>query len=243
MRYPPMTLTAWLRYHVIERLLRRLDRVESVLEIGVGQGAVGARLASRFAYLGLEMDDLSFARAADRIGEHGGTVWHGDPSTLPPGATFDLVCAFEVLEHIEDDKAALREWRNLLRPKGWLMLSVPAFQRRYGPWDIEAGHFRRYEREAIHDLLVATGYEKPLVWTYGFPLGYLLEAVRNALARRANAGGSMTERTAASGRRLQPPEAFGWATRLGSAVFRRLQQPFLDTRLGIGLVALARRAD
>ena len=45
---PPFTLNAWLRYDLIERTLAGLDGIESVLEIGAGRGALGARLATRY---------------------------------------------------------------------------------------------------------------------------------------------------------------------------------------------------
>ena len=73
------------------------------------------------------------------------------------GGQFDLVCAFEVLEHIEDDAAAVRQWAARLRPGGWLLLSVPAHQRRYGPADELVGHFRRYDPARLTALLARCG--------------------------------------------------------------------------------------
>ena len=43
----------------------------------------------------------------------GGAVLHGDHTAVPAGSSYDLVCAFEVLEHIEDDAAALADWVRL----------------------------------------------------------------------------------------------------------------------------------
>ena len=56
---PPFTLNAWLRYDLIERTLAGLDGIESILEIGAGRGALGARLAMRYRYVGVEPDELS----------------------------------------------------------------------------------------------------------------------------------------------------------------------------------------
>jgi SAM-dependent methyltransferase len=166
----------------------------------------------------------------------------GDISALRPDDRFDLVCAFEVIEHIEDDAAALAEWRDRLRPGGWVLLSTPAQPQRFDAGDRLAGHFRRYERQGLAGLLHSTGFENALVWSYGFPLGYALESVRNVLARRQEPKlGSIAERTAASARYLQPPEGLGWMTRALSAPFRLAQLPFVDTDLGIGFVARARR--
>lgn len=239
---PPLTFNAWLRYDVVMRLLCGLDAVTSVLEIGAGEGALAARLARRYKYVGLEPDARAFAVAQSRLARVGsGVVLQGDLSKLEPGTIFDLVCAFEVLEHIEDDAAALRAWRERVRPRGWILLSVPAFSRRFAATDVHAGHYRRYDPPHLRTLLTATGFVDPLVLTYGFPLGYLLEAARNAIASRYSIGGSKEERTASSGRWLQPPAAAWWATQLATAPFRLLQRPFTRTTLGTGLVALARK--
>ncbi len=104
------------------------------------------------------------------------------------------------------------------------------------------GHFRRYEPEALEALLSGCGFTDIQIRRYGFPLGYLLEAVRNAVSRRRLASAAATsaaERTAGSGRLLQPSSGIrGTATRWGSAPFRLAQRAFPDK--GPGLVAIAR---
>jgi glycosyltransferase involved in cell wall biosynthesis len=237
----PLTPNAWLRYDVVARMLPA--GVRDVLEVGCGQGALGVRLAQHYDYLGLEPDPASCAVAERRIKAAGrGEVRNIRVDALGPGQ-FDLVCAFEVLEHIDDDAAAVRQWAAQLRPGGWLMLSVPAHQRRYGAADELVGHFRRYDPEAMAALLASCGLTDIEIRQYGFPLGYALEAGRNLIGRRrlaAAPAGSVAERTAASGRLLQPASrARGTATRYGTAPFRLLQRGFTGT--GTGLVVLARR--
>jgi SAM-dependent methyltransferase len=241
---PALPLNAWLRYDLVWRLLRSVEpEVRSILEIGPGTGAIAARLASRFEYIGVEPDVEAHRRAVSRLGGKGRLVC-GGVAALDPHLTFDMLCGFEVLEHIEDDDAALREWRQRLRVGGWLLLTAPAHQNRFGPHDVLVGHYRRYNPEKLHDLLITTGYANPIVLTCGFPFGYALELGRNTIARLAmrREMGSMQARTAASGRWLQPPDAIGWLTSAVSAPFRLAQRPFVHTSLGTGVVALARRA-
>jgi SAM-dependent methyltransferase len=238
----PLAPNAWLRYDVVDRMLPA--GVTSVLEIGCGRGAFGARLAQRYDYIGLEPDHESWAVAKARIGSIGRGEVRNAASDAVAGQQFDLVCAFEVLEHIEDDRAALTEWAALVRPGGWLLLSVPARQRRFGAWDELVGHFRRYEPDGIAGLLVTTGFTDVSTRLYGFPLGYLLEPIRNLIGRRrlaASADSSLADRTAGSGRQLQPSGgAFAVASRWVTVPFRSLQRAV--PQAGTGLVVRARRA-
>jgi SAM-dependent methyltransferase len=206
-----------------------------VLEIGCGLGSFGRLLATHYDYTGLEPDPTAYAEAAERIGDLG-RVLPIPVEELPPGA-FDLVCAFEVLEHIEDDLGALRAWQAQLRPGGSLVVSVPAGRHRFGPTDVKAGHFRRYDVGDLRDLLAGAGYTDIIVRAYGFPMGYVLEWGRNLYASRHAGPESMVERTSASGRWLQPPEWAGVGMWALAWPWRLVQRPFGGR--GTGLVARA----
>lgn len=237
---PPLSIHAWLRFDAVDSLLGRAQGIRSVLEIGAGGGGVGALLARRYDYVGLEPDPASFALAEKRVGSSG-RVLRAAVEELAEADQFDLVVALEVLEHFSDDRAALETWRRLVRPGGWLLISVPAGSHRMGPADVRAGHYRRYDRAALSDLLQQADFTEVSIRAYGFPLGYALEAVRNALARQEVAARGYEERTRASGRWLQPPDGAAPLTWLAALPFRLAQRPFADSDLGTGLVALARR--
>ncbi len=243
---PPLSPNGWLRWEVVSRLLppatgRRLE----VLEVGCGQGGFAARLAQRFDYVGVEPDATSCTVAQQRLAAVGsGEVRHGDLSAVKPDETFDLVVAFEVIEHIEDDAGALAGWAEHLRPGGWLLLSTPAWQKRYGAADEMVGHFRRYDPPVLRDRLAAAGLTDVELVHFGAPLGYLLEAGRNYAGRKKLAAGatatSMAERSDASGRTLQPSTSWtATAARLGTLPFRAVQRAFPGT--GPGLVARGRK--
>ena len=235
-----MSPHAWLRFDAIQRLIPPDTR--TLLEIGAGQGSAGALLARRFTYVGLEPDETSFRTAVERIGPSG-TVLNVPAERYEPPESFDAVCAFEVLEHLEDDRGALVAWKQFVRPGGWLLVSVPAGRHRFGPTDVQAGHYRRYDRDDLTEVFVAADLVDVEIVAYGFPLGYALEAGRNFLVRKKAKDTTLEERTAASGRWLQPSERSAPLMRALSAPFRVFQRPFGATRLGTGLVARARVPD
>jgi SAM-dependent methyltransferase len=242
---PPLSIHAWLRYAAIERLLDQC-KLRTVLEIGVGQGSVGVRLAVRYEYTGIELDDISILTARARFEHYGldsSRLLNGGLDQVD-GQRFDLVCAFEVLEHLEDDRGALAEWRRFVAPGGALLVSVPAGPSRFGAADEKAGHFRRYSRAGMEELLLASGFTDIQILNYGFPAGYVLEGGRNVLARRElRKAKTQWERTLASGRWLQPAGWMAPLTRWGAAPLSLLQRPFMKRDLGTGLVALALRAE
>jgi SAM-dependent methyltransferase len=239
---PPLSLRGWLRYDVIKRAVRVLQP-ETTLEIGCGQGAVGARLATLTTYVGVEPDVESFLVAQDRITPRSGTVLNGMHTVVPAGSTHDLVCAFEVLEHIEDDVTALAEWTAFIRPGGHLMLSVPAFQEKFGAWDTFAGHFRRYSPDDLTKRLLRAGLVDVDITVYGWPIGYPTESLRNWVAARKYVGKgdvSAEEMTTASGRRFQPNTmVMGSVLAAAAAPFRLLQR--VQPTRGTGVVAVARK--
>ena len=234
---PPLSLSAWLRYDALLRLIP--PKTTRVLEIGAGLGSFGALLAARFDYVGLEPDRESYAVALERVGDEG-LVLNKSEEQFESPERFDLVCAFEVLEHMEDDRAVLDGWLRHLRPGGSVLVSVPFARARFGPWDRRAGHYRRYDESDIVETLRSAGLGSIETIVYGFPLGRLMEIGRNAFARLDGDDTGMSERTARSGRQLQPPIWAATCTRLVSAPFRLAQRPFSGSRHGTGIVALGR---
>jgi len=237
----PLTPRAALRWPLIKRAMGR-TRPGTTLEIGCGQGAMGARLVALTGeLLAVEPDVSSYRVAKPRIESRGGTVLNCTSEDLENGRTFDVVCAFEVLEHLADDAAALASWATKVRPGGHLVLSVPAWQHMYGPWDKAVGHYRRYSPDELRGKLRAAGFEPVDIGLYGWPLAFLLEAIRNRVADgSAQLEDSTVDQTAHSGRWLQPSKRLsGLAITVGIVPFQVMQR--LVRSRGNGIVSLARR--
>ena len=231
--YCPRVLTVggWLRYPIVRRLIPAGAR--TVLEIGRGRGAMGAMLAREYDYRGIEPDPQSFDAAQSLLS--GRITQATDPYAT---GQFDVVCAFEVLEHIEDDLAALKRWRQLVAPDGCLIMSVPAHQRLYSRVDERVGHFRRYDRDQLTELLERAGFGGVDQRANGMGIGH---AIRWASLLAAHGGGSREQRTAESGRWMQPTSRTAVARRLLAAPFSAAQHPLERTSLGTGIVAAAHR--
>lgn len=233
---PPLSPSATMRWPLVRQELAR-TAPRTVLELGCGQGAAGARLAGAYEYTGVEPDKESYRLAAERLAGRG-RVLHGDAGALDPDERFDAACAFEVLEHIDDDRGALASWVARVRPGGAVVLSVPAWQHRFGAGDRRVGHFRRYDPDALRTLLLDVGLQDVRVRLYGWPLGYLLEAVRNRSAGAAEQGESMSDRTALSGRWRQPGRRLGGVLRVAVAPFAAVSRAVPGR--GVGIVASGR---
>lgn len=165
-----------------------LDRVQAwrpgrVLEMGCGAGAILYDLAERgFEGLGVETSDQA-RRVARQILAVCNQVQVLEK--IPDDAhEFDYLLSFEVLEHIEDDSAALTGWVERLRPGGICLLSVPAHPEHWNVTDVLAGHYRRYDRQGFLDLVTSCGLTPTYVSTYGWPATWLIEHLRNLVRSR-----------------------------------------------------------
>jgi SAM-dependent methyltransferase len=113
-----------------------------------------------------------------------GFVCFDDIMAIPSG-TYDVIYSSNVLEHIEDDVAALRELRRALRPGGRVVLYLPAFQSLFTAVDSAIGHYRRYditmvtERLTAANLVVERAY---YVDVLGFIVSWVFKRASNNVA-------------------------------------------------------------
>jgi SAM-dependent methyltransferase len=133
--------------------------VESFLEVGCGTGFVLEGLRARFPHLALSGGELfvsglevARSRAPDA------SLYRLDARRLPFTEEFDVVGSFDVLEHIEDDRAVLREIHRALRPGGGVLITVPQHEWLWSPADTGAEHVRRYTRADLVGKLHDAGF-------------------------------------------------------------------------------------
>ncbi|TWI04559.1 methyltransferase family protein [Luteimonas cucumeris] len=115
-------------------------------------------LRPRLPIAGTAFADIS-APALRQLGAHGGHAVQAQADALPyADDSFDLLCAFDIIEHIEGDEAAMAELARVAAPGAVLLLSVPIHMAAWTVFDEFVGHHRRYEPEALLALLARHGF-------------------------------------------------------------------------------------
>jgi SAM-dependent methyltransferase len=128
----------------------------NILEVGCGAGGMLGPLAKYGTVTGLDVSKEYVAFCRSRGHER---VLAGSGYELPfRDASFDLIAAFDTIEHIPDDERVLGEFRRVLKPGGKLFLSVPAYQFLYSQNDRVAHHQRRYTRGMLARRLHTAGF-------------------------------------------------------------------------------------
>ena len=134
-----------------------------ILDAGCGSGRNMVELSRFGTVVGLEPSERGAEVARSRgVGE----VVVAGIDTMPLEASrFDLITCLDVLEHIEDDRGALRELRRVARPGGLLLATVPAYPWLWSSHDELNKHCRRYTRRALLDRVEEAGW-RPLQTTH-----------------------------------------------------------------------------
>ena len=150
---------------MISRL--HLPRTARLLDIGTGTGGMIPVLSAFGELTVFEPSSVALGFTRDAYqGSHPGVTYKTDALSTIDGQ-FDVVTAFDVLEHCKDDLAALVEWSALIKPGGRLLLTVPAFPSLWGRNDELSHHYRRYTKQTLTDVLTQRGFSiQKMSYTY-----------------------------------------------------------------------------
>jgi SAM-dependent methyltransferase len=211
-------------FSLFERFVRG-----SVLEVGCGVGTFTQKLARApgvTSLLSIDIADAAVARCRAAVQSPLLDVRRADVQDV--AGAFDLVVCMNVLEHIEDDLAALRHMLALVKPGGTLFLLVPSHQFLFSSFDAESGHHRRYNKRRMTALVsqAAAGESIALRQFYFNTIGALgYFAVYKLLRKpgRADAGAEI-----------------GWFDRTIVPIQRRLEGTAMP--FGISLVSVITKA-
>lgn len=145
---------------IVWALRKYAPRRDSILEVGCGTGFVLSGICEEFPgaeLTGSEIftDGLQFA--AERLPR--ARLMQMDARDIPYVEEFDVVGAFDVIEHIREDEQALAELHKALKPGGTMIIAVPQHLWLWGPADVHAHHERRYTGRELNQKVSAAGFQ------------------------------------------------------------------------------------
>jgi len=147
---------------------------------------IGPGLHPRLPVAGTHFVDVS-RPALSRLRARAGLTTLGDITALPfPDCSFDLMCAFDIVEHVEDDRRAFRELGRVARDGAAVIFSVPLDPARWSAFDALVGHVRRYDPDDLLALLGehALALEQSAAFGMEPRSGWLLDFAVWGLTRR-----------------------------------------------------------
>ncbi len=224
------------RRQILNQLIAQLQLAHGsrILELGAGTGGNLAMLARYGTVTAVERDATARAMSLRKTAMVTDIRAGSMPDQLPlDGERFDLVCMFDVLEHVEADQETLDHSRRFLAPGGTLIVTVPAYRRLWGPHDIVLHHKRRYEKAELRAKLTLAGFTiSRLSYANMFllPVAILMRLKERVLGQHE-----------ASGTGLPPHRVNEIFARLFGAerhLLTRMTLPF-----GLSLVAIAKAAE
>lgn len=207
-----------------------LPKPARVLEVGCGPGGNLGMLSAFGEVSAVEPDAASRAYAAERSGAdvRGGLL----PDGLPDfGAPFDLVAAFDVIEHVDDDKGAVGALGRSIKPGGFLVATVPANAWMWSEHDAAHHHKRRYRLADFRALVDGAGLTVRRATHFNAVLFPPIAAVRLAKSALRLEGGDDE---------AMPPAPVNRLLKAAFASERRILRA-MDLPFGVSILVIAQR--
>lgn len=172
---------------ILDLVRKHAPGAHTMIDVGCGTGIVlqALRAHTTLCLTGAEpfLRGLHWARQR----APGVDLIQSDVRSLPYEEAFDVVGAFDVLEHIAEDEQALAVISRILRPSGILIATVPQHRWLWSHADVVARHFRRYTRGELRSKLVEAGFQSISMTAFVSLLLPAMVAVRYTTRRKAQA--------------------------------------------------------
>lgn len=163
-----------------------------ILNVGCGPGRSSEYLSKFGKVTSIEYDKFCCEFAEEKTGLE---IIHGSITELPfEDNLFDLVCAFDVIEHVENDQLAVNELKRVTKKEALVLITVPAFNSLWSHHDVINHHFRRYKLQEVIQLFDKVADGNRIYVTYFnfflFPFIYFIRKGSNLFKSGKNRSGS-----------------------------------------------------
>jgi len=217
----------------------RTDGPFRIADMGCGTGVNLDALARFGEVIGVDVSETALSFCRERKGYR---LCQAPMSELPfRSGSIDLITAFDVLEHGEDDGAMLAEAFRVCAPGGWALFAVPAYHFMWGDHDVAAHHFRRYTRQEIRDRVEACGFRihrLTYINSYLFPISVVFRHAKSLWVGALRALGR-TVKPKSDFRSTAPPWINPLLLRIFTSESRLLDRA--DLPFGLSICCIARK--
>jgi ubiquinone/menaquinone biosynthesis C-methylase UbiE len=222
------------RYWLLKSYPLREDSI--LADCGAGTGLFAREMSDLCRVIAIDSEEDALCLAEYNVGKE--NVRRGSCDALPlDDSSVDCVTGLDVLEHVEDDRRAVKEFARVLRPGGVAVVTVPAMQSLWSDWDEALHHYRRYQHASLLKLFDATSFDV-VHWNYINVLA--IPAVFAARKWRALSGHKGRANSAA---RLEDKILPRWLDSSLSVAFKALAcQRSIHFPAGVGLLLVAKRS-
>lgn len=209
-----------------------------ILDAGCGDGSLTVTLlANEYRVVAVDVSEPALERLLNKAKDGGresrleARVAGLDRIDEPDSSIDGIVCG-EVLEHLEDDEAAVSEFFRLLKPGGFCVVTVPADPGKWSFVDEWAGHFRRYTLDGLAGMFEKAGFQTKEIHHWGWPALTLYDRiVYRAWAKKGSRMSGPECEELAGTKIAQSP----LVSKLMASVFS-IDRLFFRLPLGIGLI-------
>ncbi len=177
------------RKEILDSLIEDFSSSKSeILEIGAGTGGNLEMLSKHGRVSAIEPDDFARKKIFERFGNQINLIKGELPNSLNLQAqSFDLICLFDVLEHVENDLLSLIAIKKFLKPNGKIILTVPAFQFLWSTHDVKLHHVRRYNLSGLKELISAADLQIVRITYFNFflfPLAFFARLIMKIIPKK-----------------------------------------------------------